>query len=212
MYCQIRGAEKLLFDALPERIMLLDGFTRTGLADLSPEELAGIGVYPVVGEPPEFDPDTQQIQGPTLELAGDVVEASWAVEDLPPEEAAEKLEAAKAAKRSEIESAYMHAVSVGIEAMPDVYPGKLFSIQETSIGRFAVALQRAEAANQSTVALYTIDDELLANVPFATAKAGFVACFDAAAMLDAKYRALMKAIDAAASIDELGAITWLSGQ
>lgn len=122
------------------------------------------------------------------------------------------LDEVKAAKRHEIGEAFAQAISVGIEAMPDDYPGKLFSIQETSIGRFAVALQRAEAANQSTVALYTIDDELLANVPFATAKAGFVACFDAAAMLDAKYRALMKAIDAAASIDELGAITWLSGQ
>lgn len=118
------------------------------------------------------------------------------------------LDEAKEAKRHEISEAFAHAVSVGIEAMPDVYPGKLFSIQEISIGRFAVALQRAEAANQSTVALYTINDELLDDVPFAAAKDGFVACFDAAAVIDAKYRALMKAIDLATSIEELEAVTW----
>lgn len=212
MYCQIRGQEKILFDELPERITLADGFTRTSLADMSAAKLREVGLYPVVGEQPEYNQFIQRLVGPTLELVGDVVEATWTVEDLPPEEAAERLEAAKASKCSEIETAFAQAVSVGIEAMPDDYPGKLFSIQEISIGRFAVALQRAEAANQSTVALYTIDDELLDDVPFTAAKAGFVACFDAAAALDAKYRTLMKAIDVAGSVEELEAIAWSSGQ
>ena len=116
--------------------------------------------------------------------------------------------ARKAWKKTEIDAAYAQALSVGVEAMPSDYPGKIFSIQEPSIGRFAVALQKAEAANQATLPLYTLDDELLPAVPVATAKVGFIACFDAAAALDARYRTLMKSIDTATNAEEVEALEW----
>ena len=127
---------------------------------------------------------------------------------LPPAPPEPTLTARKAWKKTEIDAAYAQALSVGVEAMPSDYPGKIFSIQEPSIGRFAVALQKAEAANQATLPLYTLDDELLPAVPVATAKVGFIACFDAAAALDARYRILMKDIDAATSAEEVEALEW----
>ena len=127
---------------------------------------------------------------------------------LPPAAPEPTLETLKATKKAEIIKAYAQALSVGVEAMPSDYPGKIFSIQEPSIGRFAVALQKAEAANQANLPLYAIDDELLPSVPLATAKAGFIACFDAAAALDARYRILMKSIDTATNAEEVEALEW----
>lgn len=203
MYCQIRGGEKILFDALPARIVLADGFTRTGLADLSPEELAGIGVYSVLGERPEFDPYTQQIQGPTLELAGDVVEASWTVEDLSAEEAAERLEAAKAAKRAEIAAARFAAETGGIV-----------------VGVAEIRTDRESQAMITGAALKAMQDEAYAckwkaeggfielNAAQILAVADAVrahvqSCFDHEADLTAL-------IDAAETWEELEAITWQS--
>jgi hypothetical protein len=135
---------------------------------------------------------------------------AWAAEHEVPEVPWEPPSMAelKEAKKAEIATAYAAALAQGIEAMPTEYPGKIFSIQEASIGRFAVALQRAELANQATLeAVYTIDDEPLLDVPFSVAKAGFLACWNAAAALDAQYRAKMKAIDAATSAEDLEVIT-----
>lgn len=127
---------------------------------------------------------------------------------LPPRAPEPTLDERKAWKKAEITDAYAAALAQGIEAFPEDYPGKFFSIREESIGRFAVALQKAEAANQATLPLYTLDDELLPATPVATAKAGFIACFDAASDIDARYRILMKAIDAATSAEEVEALEW----
>ncbi len=127
---------------------------------------------------------------------------------LPPAPYVPTLDERKAWKKAEITDAYAAALAPGIEAFPEDYPGKFFSIREESIGRFAVALQKAEAANQATVPLYALDDELLPAVPVATAKAGFITCFDAASALDARYRILMKNIDAATSAEEVEALEW----
>ena len=127
---------------------------------------------------------------------------------LPPAAPEPTLDERKAWKKAEITDAYAAALAPGIEAFPEDYPGKFFSIREESIGRFAVALQKAEAANQANLPLYAIDDELLPSVPLATAKAGFIACFDAAAALDARYRTLMKSIDTATNAEEVEALEW----
>ena len=150
---------------------------------------------------PVINPATHDVYGPTLAFDGASVTATWMVVE-------KSLEAIKEAKSSEIDAAYAQALSVGVEAMPSDYPGKIFSIQEPSIGRFAVALQKAEAANQATLPLYTLDDELLPAVPVAIAKVGFIACFDAAAALDARYRTLMKSIDTATNAEEVEALEW----
>ena len=111
MYCQIRNDEKLLFDSLPFRITLADGTTRTSLSELSAAQLAEIGVYPVVGDAPEYDASTQRLVGPTLALDGDHVNATWTVESLSAEEIAGKLAGAKAAKIAEIQGASNAAIA-----------------------------------------------------------------------------------------------------
>lgn len=203
MYCQIRGEEKLLFDTLPARIVLADGFTRTGLADLSAEELRGIGVYPVTGAPPEFDPYTQGLDGPTLALAGDVVTASWAVEDLPPEEAAEKLEAAKAAKRAEIAAARYAQETGGLalngmtirtdrESQSLITGAALKAMQDSTYScRWKTESGFVELTAQQILA---IADAVRAHVQ---------SCFDHEADLTAL-------IDAAETGEEVEAITWQS--
>ena len=112
MYCQIRNDEKLLFDSLPFRITLADGTTRTSLSELSAAQLAEIGVYPVVGDAPEYDASTQRLVGPTLALDGDHVTATWTVEGLSTEEIASILSDAKAAKIAEIQTASDAAIAM----------------------------------------------------------------------------------------------------
>ena len=115
MYCQIRNDEKLLFDSLPFRVTLADGTTRTSLSELSAAQLAEIGVYPVVGEAPEYDASTQRLVGPTLALDGDHVNATWTVESLSAEEIAAVLDAAKVAKIAEI-CAASNAATMALES------------------------------------------------------------------------------------------------
>lgn len=86
MYCQIKIESMILFDTLPFRVTLADGTTRTSLSELSAAQLAEIGVYPVVGMPPEYDAGTQRLVGPSLALDGDHVTATWTVESLSADE------------------------------------------------------------------------------------------------------------------------------
>ena len=102
------------FDVLPFRVSLADGSTRTSLSELSASQLAEIGVYPVVGTAPEYDPSTQRLVGPSLALDGDHVDATWTVESLSAEEIAGILAAAKAAKKSEIAAARYAAEIAGV--------------------------------------------------------------------------------------------------
>ena len=114
MYAQIVNGSITTFDTLPFRISLADGTTRTSLSELSASQLAEIGVYPVVGTAPEYDPSTQRLVGPSLALDGDHVDATWTVEDLSAEEIAVILAAAKAAKKSEIAAARYAAEIAGV--------------------------------------------------------------------------------------------------
>ena len=111
MYCQIKNGTITPFNALPFRVTLADGTTRTSLSELSASQLAAIGVYPVVGNQPEHDPNTQRLVGPTLALDGDHVTATWTVESLSTEDIATILAAAKAAKIAEIQAASDAAIA-----------------------------------------------------------------------------------------------------
>lgn len=115
MYAQIKNGSITTFDSLPFRVTLADGTTRTSLSELSAAQLAEIGVYPVVGTPPEHDPNTQRLVGPTLALDGDHVAATWKVESLSAEEIAAVLDAAKERKRGEIAAARFEAETAGID-------------------------------------------------------------------------------------------------
>lgn len=45
---------------LPERIRLDDGTTRTDLSGLSPQELAALGVLPLIVENESYNPETEK--------------------------------------------------------------------------------------------------------------------------------------------------------
>ena len=114
MYAQILNGSMTTFDALPFRVTLADGTTRTSLSELSAAQLAEIGVYPVVGTAPEYDASTQRRVGPTLALDGDHVDATWEIESLSAEEIAEILAATKSAKKAEIAAARYAAEIAGV--------------------------------------------------------------------------------------------------
>ena len=201
MYAQIKNGSIATFDTLPFRITLSDGSTRTSLSELSAAQLAGIGVYPVVGNQPEYDPYTQRLVGPSLVLDGDHATATWTVESLSAEEAAERLEAAKAAKRAEIAAARFAAETGGVV-----------------VGGIAIRTDRESQAMITGAALKAMQDpdysckwktengfvELSAAQILAIAdavRAHVQSCFDHEASLAA-------VIDAAETGAELEAITW----
>lgn len=68
MYAQIVNGSIATFDALPFRVSLTCGSTRTSLSELSAAQLAAIGVYPVVGTAPEHDASTHRPYKPMLTL------------------------------------------------------------------------------------------------------------------------------------------------
>jgi hypothetical protein len=128
---------------------------------------------------------------------------------LPPAAPEPTLAALKAMKSAEIEAAYVQALAVGVEAMPEEYPGALFSIQQVSLGRFLSAIMTAEMAGQANIpVLYLADDSKLESVPMTTARAGYLTCWNAAFAVDAVYRERMLAIEAATNQEDLEAITW----
>ena len=204
MYAQIKNGSITTFDSLPFRVTLADGTTRTSLSELSAAQLAEIGVYPVVGTAPEYDASTQRLVGPTLALAGDVVTASWAVEDLPPEEAAERLEAAKAAKRAEIAMAWRDDIETvgmpvggyGFAVDYDVEDALIWQNASDFLDPAATEVEVRGIEN----GFHVIPRALFESIP-AAQKAYY------AQQLQKKW-ALQKAVDAAGTVEELEAITW----
>lgn len=103
-----------LSNALPFRLHLADGRTRTSLHEMSEAQLAEFGIYPV----DEIKPPltwTQHYGAPVIEIADGRATATYPVLDYPPDEVAGILEAAKAAKRAEIASARWEAETAGID-------------------------------------------------------------------------------------------------
>lgn len=68
---------------LPKRVRLADGLTRTSLEDLSNEELAALGIYPVIEVRPTLG-ENEVFGQPTLELVDGVVTATYPVETIDP--------------------------------------------------------------------------------------------------------------------------------
>ena len=201
MYAQIKNGSMLTFDALPFRVTLADGSTRTSLSELSASQLAEIGVYPVVGTAPEYDASTQRLVGPSLALDGDHVDATWTVESLSAEEIATILAGAKAAKKDEIAAARYAAEIAGV-----------------TVGGVVVRTDRESQALITGAALKAVQDGTYsctwkAESGFVTLNAGTIiavadavrthvqGCFDAEA-------AKCALIDAAQTVEDVEAVEW----
>ena len=149
MYAQILNGSITTFDMLPFRVSLADGTTRTSLSELSAAQLAAIGVYPVVGEPPEYDASTQRLVGPTLVLDGDHVDATWTVESLGAEEIAGILAVAKTAKIAEIQAASDAAIA---QLESGYTHGEIKSFDRQRQGAIDILAENATTADAQYVA------------------------------------------------------------
>ena len=201
MYAQIKNGSITTFDTLPFRISLADGTTRTSLSELSASQLAEIGVYPVEGTPPEYDPSTQRLVGPTLEFDRDHVTATWTVESLSTEEIAEILAAAKTAKKAEIAAnryaAEIAGVTVGgVVVRTDRESQALITgaaLKATQDGTYSCTW-KAESG------FVTLDASTIIAVADAV-RTHVQTCFDAEA-------AKCALIDAAQTVEDVEAVVW----
>ena len=105
-----------LVNALPFRLHLPDGRTRTSLHEMSDAQLAELGIYPVdeIKPPLEW---TQHHGTPVIEVTDGRATATYPVLDYSPDEVAGILEAAKERKRSEIALARFEAETSGIDGI-----------------------------------------------------------------------------------------------
>lgn len=98
---------------LPFRIYMPDGSSRTCLNELTEADLAELNIYPV----DEIRPDklaTQYYGEPTITIADGKALVEYSVLDYSEEQLAERLTAAKEAKKSEIAAARYEAEIAGI--------------------------------------------------------------------------------------------------
>ena len=201
MYAQVVNGSMTTFDVLPFRVTLADGSTRTSLSELTPAQLAVIGVYPVEGTPPEYDPSTQRLVGPTLALDGDHVDATWTVESLSTEEIAGKLAGAKSAKKAEIAAnryaAEIAGVTVGgVVVRTDRESQALITgaaLKATQDGTYSCTW-KAESG------FVTLDAATIIAVADAV-RTHVQGCFDAEA-------AKCAMIDAAQTVEDVEAVSW----
>jgi hypothetical protein len=103
-----------LVNALPFRLHLPDGRTRTSLHELDDAQLAELGIYPCdeIKPPLEW---TQHHGTPVIEVADGRATATYPVLDYSPDEVAGILDAARERKRSEIAAARFEAETAGID-------------------------------------------------------------------------------------------------
>jgi len=201
MYAQIKNGSIATFDALPFRVSLADGSTRTSLSELSAAQLAEIGVYPVVGTAPEYDEWTQRLVGPSLVLDGDHVDATWTVEDLSAEEIAAILAGAKAAKKQEIAAARYAAEIAGVTV-----GGVVVKTDRESQALITGAALKATQDGTYSCTWKTESGFVTLNAATVLAVADAVrthvqTCFDAEA-------AKCMLIDAAQTVEEVEAVAW----
>jgi len=201
MYAQIKNGSIATFDALPFRVSLADGSTRTSLSELSAAQLAEIGVYPVVGTAPEYDEWTQRLVGPSLVLDGDHVDATWTVEDLSAEEIAAILAGAKAAKKQEIAAARYAAEIAGVTV-----GGVVVKTDRESQALITGAALKATQDGTYSCTWKTESGFVTLNAATVLAVADAVrthvqTCFDAEA-------AKCALIDAAQTVEDVEAVVW----
>lgn len=105
MYAYNDNGTLRLMASFPSRLRLADGSTRTSLDELTPEQLAKIGIYPAVEVKPEYATATQYLGTPTLAFDGTTVTATYPVVDKTKEQVALELAEAKTAKIAELAEA-----------------------------------------------------------------------------------------------------------
>lgn len=105
MYAISDNGTLCLMASLPSRLRLPDGTTRTSLNELTPEQLAGIGIYPTTEVKPEYATATQYLGEPKLAFDGTTVTATYPVVDKSKEQVALELAEAKTAKIAELAQA-----------------------------------------------------------------------------------------------------------
>ena len=105
MYAYNDNGTLRLMESLPSRLRLPDGTTRTSLNELTPEQLAKIGVYPAKEDRPAISTATQFYGEPKLYLDGETVIAVYPVIEKTKEQVALELAEAKTAKIAELAEA-----------------------------------------------------------------------------------------------------------
>ena len=81
MYAHDDNGTLRLIGSLPSRLRLPDGLTRTGLDELTPEQLAKIGIYPTTEVKPEYATATQYLGEPKLAFDRMTVRDTYPVGD-----------------------------------------------------------------------------------------------------------------------------------
>ena len=211
MYAQILNGSMTTFDALPFRVTLADGTTRTSLSELSETQLAEIGVYPVVGTAPEHDASTQRLVGPTLTLDGDHVDATWTVEGLSTEEIASILSDAKAAKIAEIQAASDAAIA---QLESGYTQGEIKSFDRQRQGAIDILAENATTADAQYVAALAAARAAAGDAECTTAwlaqrikeNADTAAAYTIAIL--GKQQGLEATVRAAETVAEVEAVTW----
>ncbi len=178
-------------------------------ASMSEDDIASVGLVPFqVVQPPAFDPITHAL----AELAPEQDELglwrqAWAVADLPPEVAAERLNQARAAKKAEINAWRLQANRSSFE-----HAGKAFACDELSrsdidgitsfvtlVGSLPPGWPGAwKAVDNSYLPITSVADwtAFVASM-VSTGNANF-----------AKSQALKAAVDAATTTVQINSITW----
>ena len=118
MYALNDNGTLRLMAALPVRLRLPDGLTRTNLNELTPEQLAWIGIYPATEVKPEYATATQYLGEPTLKLSKGKVTATYPLVDKTKEQMLAELATAKEAKLAELAESRWQVETGGL-TLPD---------------------------------------------------------------------------------------------
>lgn len=114
MYAISENGTLRLIGSLPFRLCLPDGTTRTSLHELTEEQLAELGIYPVTEIRPEIKEETQFYGEPVVTVENGKAVAVYPVVDKSEEQIRKELESAKTAKLAELAEARWQAETGGI--------------------------------------------------------------------------------------------------
>lgn len=104
--------------SLPSRLFLSDGTTRTSLHELTEEQLAELGIYPVTEIRPEIKEETQFYGEPVVTVENGKAVAVYPVVDKTKEQIRQELESARGQKLAELAEARWREETGGL-TLPD---------------------------------------------------------------------------------------------
>ena len=107
-----------LQESLPFRLFLPDGTTRTSLHELTEEQLAELGIYPVTEIRPKIKEETQFYGEPVVTVENGKAVAVYPVVDKTKEQIRQELESARERKLTELAEARWQAETGGL-TLPD---------------------------------------------------------------------------------------------